>query len=83
GSAFSSFTESQEYVHEVEERCSDYKRAHGEYPDTAAKDLIKHDLAVKHLTKALSPKSGLISEQEVMKFITDSYNKMRQPVAGY
>ncbi|MDJ0434674.1 MULTISPECIES: MobF family relaxase [Rhodococcus erythropolis group] len=83
GSAFSSFTESQEYVHEVEERCSDYKRAHGEYPDTAAKDLIKHDLAVKHLTKAQAPKSGLISEQEVMKFITDSYNKMRQPVAGY
>lgn len=83
GSAFSSFTESQEYVHEVEERCSDYKRAHGEYPDTAAKDLIKHDLAVKHLTKAQAPKSGLISEQGVMKFITDSYNKMRQPVAGY
>ncbi|MFZ2174946.1 MAG: MobF family relaxase, partial [Rhodococcus sp. (in: high G+C Gram-positive bacteria)] len=83
GRPFSWFTASQEYVHEVEDRCSEYKRTGGRYPDSAAKDAIKHEVAVRHLTKSKGDKATLLSDEEVMRFITDSYKKMRQPVAGY
>ena len=83
GRPFSWFTGSQEYVHEVEERCSDHKRTNGEYPDTATKNTIKHEVARRHLKKAGGERAELLSDAEVTSFITDSYKKMRQPVAGY
>ncbi|MGW4336613.1 MobF family relaxase [Rhodococcus koreensis] len=83
GRPFSWFTASQEYVHEVVDRCNDYKRATGKFPETAAKDAIKRDVAVRHLEKAKGGKAALISDAQVTEFIADNYRKMRQPVAGY
>ncbi|MFD4427285.1 MobF family relaxase, partial [Rhodococcus sp. NPDC058481] len=83
GRAFTWFTNSQEYVHDVEERCTAYKAQHGEYPSPAAKDEIKQATAMRHLRRQRGDKAELMTEAEVTEFISDSYRKMRQPVAGY
>lgn len=83
GSAFSSYEGTQRYVNDVEERCGAYKRENGEYPETEVKNQIKFDLAVEHLAKQDGVKAELLSDNTVMKFITDSYGKARTPVAGY
>ncbi|MBM4490567.1 relaxase domain-containing protein [Rhodococcus hoagii] len=41
GRAFSWYENSQEFVNDVEERCSAYKATYGEYPDSAARAAIQ------------------------------------------
>jgi conjugative relaxase-like TrwC/TraI family protein len=82
GRPFSNFS-SHDYIEEVEERCSAYKAANGEYPETEVKNGIKFDVALLHLKRAKGDRAALFSDQEVMTFVADSYRKMRQPVAGY
>ncbi|MHC3370841.1 MobF family relaxase (plasmid) [Rhodococcus aetherivorans] len=83
GRAFSWFQNSQEYVHDVEELCTAYKAQHGEYPTTEAKKDIQFATARKHLGRENGEKADLLSDEQVWQFITEQYNKARQPVAGY
>lgn len=83
GRAFSWYENSQEFVNDVEERCSAYKATYGEYPDSAARAAIQQTTARKHLRRAKGDKVDLMSDEDVTKFITEQYAKMRQPVAGY
>ncbi len=70
-------------MNDVEERCSAYKATYGEYPDSAARAAIQQTTARKHLRRAKGDKVDLMSDEDVTKFITEQYAKMRQPVAGY
>lgn len=83
GRAFSWFDNSQEYVNDVEERCTAYKAQHGEYPDTAAKRAIQLSTARTHLRRDRGEKADLLSDDQVLAFVTEQYGKVRQPVAGY
>ncbi len=83
GRAFSWFENSQEYVNDVEDLCSAYKAQHGEYPTTEAKKDIQFATARKHLGRENGEKADLLSDEQVWQFITEQYNKARQPVAGY
>ncbi|NMM92391.1 conjugal transfer protein TraA [Rhodococcus sp. SRB_17] len=82
GRAFGEYA-SHDYVEEVEERCSAYKEANGEYPETDAKNGIKFEVALLHLKRQKGDRAALFSDAEVMTFVADSYKKMRTPVAGY
>ncbi|WP_232333542.1 relaxase domain-containing protein [Rhodococcus sp. p52] len=79
GRAFSWFQNSQEYVHDVEELCTAYKAKHGDYPTTEAKKEIQFATARKHLSRESGEQAGLLSDESVWKFITEQYNKARQP----
>ncbi|APE11341.1 hypothetical protein BO226_20835 [Rhodococcus sp. 2G] len=83
GRAFSWFQNSQEYVHDVEELCTAYKAQHGEYPTTETKKALQLSTARKHLGRENGETADLLSDEQVWQFITEQYNKARQPVAGY
>ncbi len=83
GKAFSWYENSQEFVNDVEERCSAYKATYGEYPDSAARAEIQRSTALKHLRRTRGDRADLLSDEEITKFVSEQYAKMRQPVAGY
>jgi len=83
GRAFSWFENSQEFVNDVEERCSAYKAQHGKYPPSDVKKAIQLATARKHLRRDKGAKAELLSDDQVWAFITEQYGKVRQPVAGY
>ncbi|WP_171018759.1 MobF family relaxase [Rhodococcus sp. Q] len=83
GRAFSWFENSQDYVHDVEDRCNIYKRDHGEYPDTAAKKAIQLSTARTHLRRKDGDRADLLSDDEVLTFVNEQYGKVRNAVAGY
>lgn len=83
GKAFSWYENSQEFVNDVEERCSASKATYGEYPDSAARAEIQRSTALKHLRRTRGDRADLLSDEEITQFVTEQYAKMRQPVAGY
>lgn len=83
GRAFSWFEKSQEYVNDVEERCTAYKAQYGKYPDTDVKKAIQLSTARTHLRRTKGAKADLLNDDQVLAFITEQYGKVRQPVAGY
>ncbi|MDH6681041.1 conjugative relaxase-like TrwC/TraI family protein [Rhodococcus sp. LBL1] len=83
GRAFSWFENSQEFVNDVEEKCSAHKATHGEYPDSAVKQAIQLSTARKHLRRTKGDRADLLSDRDVAAFVAEQYAKMRQPVAGY
>ena len=44
---------------------------------------IQFATARKNLSRESGEQTGLLSDEDVWKFITEQYNKARQPVAGY
>ncbi|NGP05757.1 relaxase domain-containing protein [Rhodococcus sp. 14C212] len=83
GRSFSWFQQSQEYVNDVEERCTAYKAQHGDYPDTEAKRAIQLSTARTHLRRERGENADLFGDAEVLAFAVEQYGKVRQPVAGY
>lgn len=83
GRAFSWFQNSQEFINDVEARCTEYKGKHGAYPASAAKVSIQLATARTHLRRENGEAADLLSDDEVTTWIVDQYAKMRQPVAGY
>ncbi|MGW4480960.1 MobF family relaxase [Rhodococcus triatomae] len=83
GRAFSWFENSQEFINDVEECCSEHKARHGVYPQKQAKAAIQLVAARRHLRRARGEAADLLSDEVVTGWIVEQYAKIRQPVAGY
>lgn len=81
GRPFPSFNNSQELVEEVLRRGAAHKSTYGEYPP--AEVALEHKREVARTILARTSPSSLLTEDDIDRYIAESYAKARQPVAGY